>query len=214
VAQTEQSLNNIGAILAKEGLNFEHVVSSTVYLKDMEDFALMNSAYSARFNSLIKPSRTTIQAAKLPKSARVEITCIALRNMNHKIHRINTEYAPQAIGPYSQAISAGPFLFLSGQIPMHPEGAAITVEDIEDQTEQVMNNMGAILAQANMSFDNVVSSTVYLQDMGDFAVMNKIYAGRFNNVVKPSRTTIQAAKLPKEARVEITCIAFRNMSSL
>ena len=108
---------------------------------------------------------------------------------------ISTDKAPGAIGPYSQAIKAGGMLFVSGQIPI----------DVE-QTEQVLKNLSAVLEAGGSSIDNVVKTSVFLADMNDFAAMNEVYAKYFD-ANKPARATVQAAALPRGARVEIECIA-------
>jgi 2-iminobutanoate/2-iminopropanoate deaminase len=119
---------------------------------------------------------------------------------------ISTEQAPKAIGPYSQAIRAGNLLFVSGQIPIDPATGDLVVGDIATQTHRVFKNLTAILAAAGGSLDNVVRTTVFLADMGDFAAMNEVYAGYFSTPA-PARSTVQAARLPKDARIEIDVIA-------
>src|SRR5262245_31798786 len=119
---------------------------------------------------------------------------------------LSTPQAPAAIGPYSQAIRAGGFLFVSGQIPLDPATGALVPGGIADQTCRVLDNLGAILTAAGSSFDDVVKTTVYLADMSEFAAMNEIYATYFQSPA-PARATIQAAKLPRDVRVEIDLIA-------
>ncbi|MDA1306642.1 MAG: RidA family protein [Acidobacteria bacterium] len=120
---------------------------------------------------------------------------------------ISSSDAPAAIGPYSQAIRAGDFLFASGQIPLDPTTGTITEGGITAQTHQVLQNLGAILAAAGVTFDRVVKTTIYLADMGDFAAVNEVYAGYFP-APAPARATIQAAGLPKNVRVEIDLVAY------
>jgi 2-iminobutanoate/2-iminopropanoate deaminase len=119
---------------------------------------------------------------------------------------ISTENAPGAIGPYSQAIKTGGFIFCSGQIPIDPATGNFVSDDVAEQTEQVLKNLEAVLKAGGAGFENVVKTTVFLADMNDFAVMNEVY-GRFFGDVKPARATVQAARLPRDARVEIDCIA-------
>ena len=119
---------------------------------------------------------------------------------------ISTENAPGAIGPYSQAIKTGNMVFCSGQIPIDVETGEFVSADVAEQTEQVLRNLSAVLEAAGTSLDNVVKTTVFLADMEDFAAMNEVYA-RFFSENKPARATVQAARLPKDARVEIECIA-------
>ncbi|MBI2813526.1 MAG: RidA family protein [Opitutae bacterium] len=119
---------------------------------------------------------------------------------------ITAPSAPAAIGPYSHAIHAGPFVFCSGQTPINPATAKLVEGDIDAQTHQVFANVKAVLAAAGLTLQDVAKSTVYLKDMADFARMNAIYEAAFAPH-KPARTTIQAAKLPLDCRVEIEVIA-------
>ena len=121
-------------------------------------------------------------------------------------HRIQTENAPAAIGPYSQAIKARGFVFVSGQIPIDPETGEFVSNDVAEQTEQVLKNLAAVLDAGGAGLGNVVKTTVFLADMSDFAAMNEVY-GRYFSENKPARATVQAARLPRDARVEIECIA-------
>ena len=119
---------------------------------------------------------------------------------------VSTPSAPAAIGPYSQAVRAGSLLFVSGQIPLDPATAVMVEGDITVQTHRVLRNLAGILEAAGTSFDRVVRTTVYLADMNDFAAMNEAYAGFFAEE-PPARSTVQAARLPRDARVEIDVIA-------
>ena len=119
---------------------------------------------------------------------------------------ISTENAPGAIGPYSQAIKAGGMVFCSGQIPINPATGDFVSDQIAEQTEQVLRNLSEVLAAAGSGLGSVVKTTVFLSDMNDFAEMNEVY-GRFFSENKPARATVQAARLPRDARVEIECIA-------
>ena len=124
--------------------------------------------------------------------------------MNKEI--VTTDNAPGAIGPYSQAIKAGGMVFCSGQIPIDPATGNFVSDIVREQTEQVLKNLSEVLKAAGTSLDNVVKTTVFLADMNDFAEMNEVYATFFSNN-KPARATVQAARLPRDARVEIDCIA-------
>jgi len=121
-------------------------------------------------------------------------------------HAISTPFAPAAIGPYSQAIRAGNLLFLSGQIPLDPATGNLVDGGIEAETRQVFQNIEEILKAAGASFDAVVSATVYLADMNDFAKVNEIYGTYFSSPA-PARATVQVARLPRDCRVEIQVIA-------
>jgi 2-iminobutanoate/2-iminopropanoate deaminase len=120
---------------------------------------------------------------------------------------VSSESAPAAIGPYSQAIRAGSLLFLSGQIPLDPKTSAIVEGDVSAQTHQVFANLKAILEAGGTTFDTVVKTTVYLADMNDFATVNEIYGTYFSSPA-PARATVQAARLPRDVRVEIDLIAY------
>jgi 2-iminobutanoate/2-iminopropanoate deaminase len=119
---------------------------------------------------------------------------------------IHTEQAPKAIGPYSQAIRAGGFLFASGQIPIDPQTGQFVAGGITEQTEQVLKNLSAVLQAAGSSLDRVVKTTVFLADMDEFTSMNEVY-GKFFSENPPARATVEAARLPRDARVEIEAIA-------
>ncbi len=119
---------------------------------------------------------------------------------------ISTENAPGAIGPYSQAVKTGNMVFCSGQIPIDPNTGEFVSSDVAEQTRQVLINLTAVLEAAGTGLNNVVKTTVFLADMNDFTAMNEIYAEFFSEN-KPARATVQAARLPRDARVEIDCIA-------
>jgi 2-iminobutanoate/2-iminopropanoate deaminase len=120
--------------------------------------------------------------------------------------QIQSDAAPAAIGPYSQAIQAGGFIFYSGQIPLDPESGTMVEGGIVEQTRQVMSNMKAILSASRRDFSDIVKTTIYLTDLADFATVNEIY-GEFFTDVPPARACVQVAALPKGAKVEIEWIA-------
>jgi 2-iminobutanoate/2-iminopropanoate deaminase len=119
---------------------------------------------------------------------------------------ISTNEAPAAIGPYSQAVRSGRFLFCSGQIPLDPKSGQIVPGDIDAQTRRVLNNIAAVLRAEGATFEDVVKTTIFLTDLGDFQKVNEIYGSYFKNE-PPARSTVQVAALPKGARVEIEVIA-------
>ena len=121
------------------------------------------------------------------------------------ITKISTENAPAAIGPYSQAIKVGGFLFTSGQIPINPQSGNIEATDITAQTEQVMKNLAAVLTEAGTSFEKAVKTTCFLADIADFAAFNEVYAKYFTE--KPARSCVAVKALPKGALVEVEVIA-------
>lgn len=119
---------------------------------------------------------------------------------------IQTDRAPQAIGPYSQAIKANGFIFASGQIPLDPATMRIVEGGIGEQTGRVLDNLKAVLEAAGSSLDRVVKTTVYLADMNEFAAMNEVYA-RYFGATKPARATVQVARLPRDVKVEVDVVA-------
>ena len=119
---------------------------------------------------------------------------------------IATDRAPKAIGPYSQAVRAGSLVFASGQIPIDPETGEFVPGGIAEQTEQVLRNLTAVFEAAGLGLNEVIKTTVFLADMDDFTAMNEVY-GRFFAEQPPARATVQAARLPRDARVEIEAIA-------
>lgn len=123
---------------------------------------------------------------------------------------INTPNAPTPIGPYNQGILCGNTLYLSGQIAMNIETGQLVLDDIKAETRQVMENLKAVLNAADMSFDNVVKSTIFISDMNDFSLINEVYGSYFEDTNAPARETVQVAKLPKNVNVEISMIAVKS----
>ncbi len=119
--------------------------------------------------------------------------------------KISTDKAPQAIGPYSQAIQYGNLLFVSGQVPLDPKTGQLVAGDIEAQTRQVMENLKAIVAEAGMTLADALKATCFLKNMGDFAKFNGIYAGYFGDT-PPARETVEVARLPRDVLVEVSLI--------
>lgn len=122
---------------------------------------------------------------------------------------VNTTHAPAPIGPYSQAIEAGNFIFVSGQIPADPAAGEIVSSDIKAETHQVMKNISSILSEAGINFGNVVKTTIFLTDMQSFAQVNEVYGTYFTDQF-PARETVQVAALPKNVNVEISVIAIKS----
>ncbi len=119
---------------------------------------------------------------------------------------VSTENAPKALGPYSQAIKAGGFVWCSGQIPIDPAVNAVTAVGIEAQTRQSITNLKNVLEKAGAGLDKVVKTTVFIKDMNDFAALNAVYAEMFGDT-KPARSCVEVARLPKDVLVEIECVA-------
>ncbi|GGZ68153.1 RidA family protein [Algibacter mikhailovii] len=122
---------------------------------------------------------------------------------------ITTEKAPAPIGPYNQAILTGNTLYTSGQIAINPQTGALITEDIEKETTQVMNNLAAVLEAANMTFEHVIKTSIFITDMNDFNIINSVYGKYFDDDSAPARETVQVAKLPKNVNMEISVIAVK-----
>ena len=119
---------------------------------------------------------------------------------------VSTNEAPAAVGPYSQAVRVGQFVFTAGQIPLDPKSGVIVSEDISEQARRVLDNLTAVLAAENLTFNHIVKTTIFLTDMNDFQAVNEVYAKYFTDQ-PPARSTVASRRLPKGARVEIECIA-------
>lgn len=122
---------------------------------------------------------------------------------------IQTSKAPAPIGPYNQAILAGNTLYISGQIPINPKTGELVSESIKEETTQVMENLKAVLTEANMTFENVVKTSIFISDMNNFTEINQVYGSYFNNETAPARETVEVANLPKFVNVEISMIAIK-----
>ena len=122
---------------------------------------------------------------------------------------IYTDKAPAPIGPYNQAVLVGNTLYTSGQIALDPATMELVLDDIETETKQVMENMKAVLAAADMTFENVIKTTIFIMNMGDFARINTVYGSYFDEATAPARETVQVACLPKNVNIEISMIAVK-----
>lgn len=127
----------------------------------------------------------------------------------HMKQIIVTKGAPEPIGPYSQAVFHGNTLYVSGQIGIDPESGNLVQKDVDSETRRVMKNLEAVLSEAGMNFSNVVKCTIFLKDMEDFKKINKIYGSYFDPVTAPARETVEVSRLPKDVRVEISCVAVK-----
>ena len=130
--------------------------------------------------------------------------------MSKKI--IFTEKAPAPIGPYSQAVLSGNTLYTSGQIAINPVNGELVLDNIEAETEQVMQNLKAVLEAADMTFENVIKTTIFIMNMGDFARINAVYGKYFDENTAPARETVQVATLPKNVNIEISMIAVKQFA--
>ena len=122
---------------------------------------------------------------------------------------IYTDKAPAPIGPYNQAVLVGNTLYTSGQIALNPATMELVLDDIETETKQVMENMKAVLAAADMTFENVITTTIFIMNMGDFTRINAVYGSYFDEATAPARETVQVACLPKNVNIEISMIAVK-----
>ena len=123
--------------------------------------------------------------------------------------KLETKKAPAPVGPYSQGVVAGDFVFVSGQIPIQKSGELV-LNDIEKATDVVLDNIEAILKEENLSLEDIIKSEVYLKDLENFDKFNKVYEKRFTIGIKPARVAIEISKLPKNSDIEISCIAYKN----
>jgi len=143
----------------------------------------------------------------------VEIIYYSINNLLQYLKSITmkkiifTEKAPAPIGPYNQAVLSGNTLYASGQIAINPASGELVTENINDETNQVMQNIAAILEAADMTFENVVKATIFIMDMNNFGAINTVYGSYFNEKTAPARETVQVACLPKNVNVEISIIA-------
>lgn len=145
---------------------------------------------------------------KVQKAVFLLSICLSANLLASDIVQIATDQAPKAIGPYSQAVCAGSYVFVSGQIALDPTGKLVG-ETIEEQTRQVLKNIKAILVAEGLTLENIVKTEVYLKDLKDFQAMNGVYAEKFTYAIKPARATVQISKLPHDALIEISCVAFK-----
>lgn len=122
---------------------------------------------------------------------------------------ITTQNAPAPIGPYNQAVLSGNTLYTSGQIAINPENGALVLDDIKTEAIQVMENMKAVLEAADMTFDNVIKSSIFISDMNNFGQINEVYGSYFDDANAPARETVEVARLPKDVNVEISMIAIK-----
>ena len=148
----------------------------------------------------------------LPISLVILLIALAYNTFNNKNKTdmkriINTSNAPKPIGPYNQAVISGDLMFISGQVAFDPNTDELVLDDIQTETKQVMENLKSILEEADLSFNNVVKTTIFLSDMNDFQQVNEVYGSYFSNNQAPARETVEVSRLPKDVNVEISMIA-------
>lgn len=134
---------------------------------------------------------------------------VTIKNKKNMKTIITTNKAPQPIGPYNQAVLVGNTLYTSGQIALHPESGELVIDSIEVETTQVMKNLKAVLEAANMTFENVIKTSIFISDMHTFSAINSVYAQYFDEATAPARETVEVANLPKFVNVEISMIAVK-----
>ena len=180
-------------------------------------FTMQQCDCRASASLAVGPGRQCACPTKIPRAqTRRLVTCPSVRDslcrvdlpvtIAHMKKIISTNEAPSAIGPYSQAVRSGSFLFCSGQIPLDPKSGQIVSGDIAAQTRRVLDNIAAVLRAEGFTFDNVVKTTIFLTDLGDFQTVNEVYSSYFKQG-PPARSTVQVSALPKGAKIEIEAIA-------
>jgi 2-iminobutanoate/2-iminopropanoate deaminase len=203
VAETRQTMENIGATLRRNGLDYGDLVKCTVMMTDMREWGKLNQVYASFFPDGRFPARSAIGATSLALGASVEIDCLA-----------RFPDAPRGInpgtplGPYSQAVSAGGLVFISGVIAYDDEGKRFAGPEIETQMRQVLANLDKVLKSAGISRDQVVKTTMFLRDAKDMQAANAAYAAYFGKDPRPARTTVPGADWGRpEIIVEIEAVA-------
>jgi reactive intermediate/imine deaminase len=209
VAQTERVLQNLGAVLEAAGAGFGDVVKTTIFVTDLADFKAVNDTY-AKYFTQAPPARATVQVKALPRGSKVEIEAVAVASgqAGPAARVIQSDKAPKAIGPYSQAIEApaGRLVYLAGQLPLDPATGEMIQGDAAAQADRIMQNLRAVAQAAGGSLDNVVKTTIYVTDLADFKAINDAY-GKFFTQAPPARATVQMAALPRGTKVEIEAVA-------
>ncbi|KOM46513.1 reactive Intermediate Deaminase A, chloroplastic-like [Vigna umbellata] len=172
----------------------------------MERGALRNSASLAAGVGCLSVAGTSFWRSSLSRNRSLPFTCLSISSDARVKESVQTDGAPAALGPYSQAIKADNLLFVSGVLGLVPETGKFVSDDVEEQTEQLLKNMGEILKAGGASYSSVVKTTIMLADLKDFKKVNEIYAKYFPSPF-PARSTYQVAALPLDAKIEIECIA-------
>jgi reactive intermediate/imine deaminase len=203
-AQTKRVLERMGEILKAAGSSLEQVVSVTVYLKSQSDFAAMNDVYRTYW-AKDHPTRTTVVTELVLADALVEISMVAVPTGAERVV-IHPDGWMKSPNPYSYAIRTGETLFLSGQVARNPRDNSAVQGDVPAQTKVVLDNAGELLKAAGLSFANVVSSRIYLPDLGPFQQMNEVYRKYFSSA-PPARATVKAGLAGTQYNVEITLVA-------
>lgn len=206
-AQTRKTLQNLGAVLKAEGLDYSNVVSANVYVTDPGNFAAMNEVYREFFPK-DQPTRATIEAKLVLPGGLVEISMVAARKgVERKVIRPEGWMLPAS--PYSSGILVGTTLFVSGTVSRDSKTNQNVGGDIKTQTTRVLDNIGAILKAGGMDYKDVVTSRVFLADVQDFQFMNDVYRTYFTEA-PPARATVKAGLMGADLKVEIQCVAVKS----
>lgn len=207
--QVKQCLENVKSTLKLAGMDMQNVVTAWVFLDDLNNFAAMNEIFKSYF-SKDPPARTTLQVGKIPGDSHIEITCIAYSDLAERKIVAPPDFVPGKL-PFSPGILAGNTLYISGKGDQLPDGKHPAT--FPEQVKQCLENVGATLKDAGLSFKNVVLSNVYLDNYENMEAMNKIYSQYFESGNTPARGTIFVDKMPGDSHVEITCIATTDLAS-
>ncbi|MBA7573775.1 putative aminoacrylate peracid reductase RutC [subsurface metagenome] len=214
--QVRQAMRNVEAVLNEAGLDFRHVVMSHVFLDDYKDYGIMNKVYSEFFDYGNEPARATAFVDWLPGSSHVEITCIATTDLSQRevIRPPSMKYGPEGMAvTASPACRAGDTVYLSTISGFYPTEGLTTI-DLPGQTLQMMKNAGDVLAAADMTFADVVSATVYLRDMDDYAPMNDIYYPHYTEGARVRTCLMPNSGYERDKRVYASFIAAKNAVSM
>lgn len=207
-AQTRQAMENIGTILAADGLEHAHLVKCHVYLADMDDYAGMNAAYGSYFSDRV-PARTTVEAAAVPGGSLVEIGCIAHADLAAiAVVRPPDGALPAPLGPYSAGVWAGDTLFLSGMGGQNPADRAVPA-GVPAQVTQTLANIGTTLAAAGLGFDHVVAASIYYTTRDEMDGVPEAFAAPFVPGPVPDVSRVFLPRLPGPIKVEVTFVAAR-----
>ncbi len=209
-AQTRQTFENLRAVLDKAGMDFSHVVSSSVFLTDSRHFQTMNGIYRSYFSEL-PPTRATVESDLAIPGALIEISMIAVRPGVEKSSVTPPGWQPPT-SPYSWGIQAGNTLFVSGMVSRDVKRMQLITGDIEVQARQVLENVGSVLKTAGFDYADVTSCKVFLSDARDFSRMNEIYRSFFGGSSPPARATVRTRLMNPNLNVEIQCVAVRDRS--
>jgi 2-iminobutanoate/2-iminopropanoate deaminase len=206
--QTRQAMENVGAVLRAGGMGHQHLVKCHVFLASMDDYTGMNKVYASFFSGRV-PARTTIEAAGLPRGARVQIACIGHGDPTGiSVVEPPKGSLPTPLGPYSAAVWAGDLLYLSGMGGQFPEDRRLP-DPLDEQVKQTLVNIGTTLDAARLGPADVVSGTVYLTTPGQSGELAAAYAPFFASAVPPPRAILAVPRLPGEIKTEITFVAAR-----